>query len=343
MFSSDTLKALASDHRHFLRRLREIAATLDARFADSRGTIDALMLAVASGEPLLLVGPPGTGKSRLIRAFCELAGVTNRDGTHDEENYFEYLLTPFTEPGELFGFYDIKRAQEGKGLHRIEAHTLQKARVVYLDEFFNGSSAILNSLLAIMNERRFHDRGEVKKVNMECLFGATNSLPQTPELKAVFDRFLLRVHVDNVPADRSDAMRRLLERGWADTYHAPLVADRGPNLFEEAKGFRAALHRIELKVDAAPAFFKALTCAVGIAREFNLSEMSNRRLVKMVRLMAIHALYEAADVERSPKPHLPVLALARPQLLLIPQLFLDREDDEVMSKLENCCRSAALP
>jgi MoxR-like ATPase len=341
MFSSDAFDQLYRLHRSLFTRLRGIADALDGRFADARPTIDALMLAVASGEPLLLVGPPGTGKSRIIRAFCELAGVTRSDGEHDENEYFEYLLTPFTEPGELFGFYDIAKAKEGK-LVRLEDYTLQRARVVYLDEFFNGSSAILNSLLAVMNERRFHDRGEVKRVKLECLFAATNRIPETPELKAVFDRFLLRVHVENIPATESATMVQLLERGWDDTYRNELTLDEnGTDIFAAAARFREALHQLEPKVDPSSSFFRAFSQAIQIARDYGLSEMSNRRLVKMTRLMAIHALYD--ETQKKGEKKRAKLTLARPQLLLIPALFLDRQDDEVMSKLEECCRSAELP
>ena len=147
---------------------------------------------------MLLIGPPGTVKSRLIRAFCELIGLMDESDSNNRD-YFEYLLTPFTEPGELFGYYDISKATKGT-LERMDKGMIQHARVVYLDEVFNGSSAILNSILAFMNERIFHDRGERKPVALQCLFAATNRIPETPVLSAFFDRFLLRCKVENVRA-----------------------------------------------------------------------------------------------------------------------------------------------
>ncbi len=75
----------------------------------------------------------------------------------------------------------MKRADEGM---------MQNARVVYLDEVFNGSYAILNSIIAFMNERVFHDRGDIKPVAMECLFSATNQIPETSDMRAIFVRLL---------------------------------------------------------------------------------------------------------------------------------------------------------
>ena len=115
MFDSTILGAIAKAHRASLRDLSYIEDALRQRYSGSDDAIRALILSVASGEPLLFVGPPGTGKSQLIRDFCALSGV---DLSADAENssevdYFEYLLTPFTEPSELFGFYD---AQFWKGV-----------------------------------------------------------------------------------------------------------------------------------------------------------------------------------------------------------------------------------
>ncbi len=183
MFAPKVLNDLATRHAAAFKSLHEIEVALNQRFYQMSDAVGALVLAVASGEPLLLIGDPGTAKSRLIRVFCGMVGVLDLDNLSDrKEDYFEYLLTPFTEPGELFGYYDITKAQQGQGLHRDTRMMMQKARVVYLDEIFNASSAILNTLLAFMNERYFHDRGDRIKVALECLFAATNFISDAPEV-----------------------------------------------------------------------------------------------------------------------------------------------------------------
>jgi hypothetical protein len=342
MFETKVMQELLHRHRRTFEKLGQVERELNERFVDMQEPIHALVLALASGEPLLFLGPPGTGKSWLIRAFCELTGLIQ-----EEKAYFEYLLTPFTEPGELFGFYDIEKLYEHKGLVRIDAGMMQRAKIVFLDEVFNGSSAILNSILAIMNERIFHDRGDRIPVRMQGMFAATNRVPETPELRAVYDRFILRSTMQNVPAQRED-LANLIRAGWVETYnrsaHTPQPKGNGTgargktqrpvlsgllddleHLREDIRGTIDASHL--QSHTAAPAFYGNLTQCIQHARQYDLSEMSNRRIVKMSYIMLVHCLYDT--VQQSGKS--PTLGAA--ELRLIPQYFLDRFDRESVEKM----------
>lgn len=335
MFNPKVLRVLAEKYSVTFKKLYQVEQLLNQRFAGLERTVRALLLAVASGEPMLLIGPPGTGKSRLIRAFCGLTGLLDEnDPAKDHEHYFEYLLTPFTEPGELFGFYDIRSAMEEKELKRMDAGMMQHARVVYLDEVFNGSSAILNSLLAFLNERIFHDRNARHPVKLECLFAATNHVPQSPELKAVFDRFLLRCHMENVEADPA-VISNLLRKGWRETYSLqPKYVDFNTLLDELAK-FRETIKSITLKghllPDEANHFYRAITQQVHYARQYELSEMSNRRLVKMLYVMLIDRVYTASANDEYVKT--PDIIIGPPQLELLSLYFLDRQDEEAEKQM----------
>src|SRR5215475_14617427 len=182
-------------------RLRErVTAPLKQRFVARDEVIDLIALAVVSGEHLFLYGPPGTAKSALIRQFA--AAVRCR--------YFEYMLTRFSEPNEIFGPIDIARLREG-AVVTVTTGMLPEAEFVFLDELFNANSAILNNLLTVLNERIYRRGAETHQLPMLSLFSASNHLPEDEALRALFDRFLLRCHVDNL---RRDELPRLLAAGW---------------------------------------------------------------------------------------------------------------------------------
>lgn len=333
MFDPEILAKLASAATPQFEALAQIEDELNSRFVGLREPIRALVLAVACGEPLLLIGPPGTAKSRLIRAFCGKVGLIDEDDpSADHPQYFEYLLTPFTEPGELFGFYNIAQARENK-LVRDDQGMMQNARVVYLDEVFNGSSAILNSILAFLNERIFHDRGQRKQVAMESLFAATNHLPDAPELKAIFDRFVLRCHLTNIPATASD-LAALVKAGWTETFSSRKQQTRYPQLLDQLAQLREKIRNLSTRKILLPRtedpFYLGLTQLVQHARQYELSPMSNRRIVKMTYIMMIHCLYEAARKGQVPA----TLSMGRAELALLPRYFLDRYDEEVTLKME---------
>ena len=105
------------------------------------------MLAVLSGENMILIGPPGTAKSEISRRFNKI---------FEEESYFEYLLTKFTTPEEIFGPLSIKKLQEDK-FERNTGGYIPTSRIVFLDEIFKANSSMLNTLLTIINEKVFHN------------------------------------------------------------------------------------------------------------------------------------------------------------------------------------------
>ena len=338
VFPPKSLAWLARQHGELFEQLGQVEDSLKGRFSGLDEAVDALVLSILSGEALLLVGPPGTAKSRLIRAFCNLLGLLDLENPQRRHPaYFEYLLTPFTEPGELFGFYDAARAANEGKLVRQSGDWLQTARVVYLDEVFNGSSALLNSLLAVMNERVFHDRGERTPVQMQCLFAATNEIPDTPELRAIFDRFLLRCVVKNVDVHVAGGPERvgtLLTRGWTETFGSTAGARVFTNLLELSETLRDDIHDLTVSSLLRPAeghpFFQSLARLIRITRDDDLSEMSNRRLVKMLHVMLVHCLYQASRRGQITED---ALGLGEAELGLVGRFFLDRGDEEIVRKL----------
>lgn len=158
-------------------RLQAVARTLEDYFLGKSEVIRLMLIAALAGEHVLIVGPPGTAKSALIRMFAKLI----------DSKYFEYLLTRFTEPNEIFGPIDITAFREGNYRRRTEG-MLPEAEILFLDEVFKANSAILNSLLGVLNERVFTSGSTVHRVPLLSAFAASNELPNDDDLLAVFDR-----------------------------------------------------------------------------------------------------------------------------------------------------------
>ncbi|NMP24405.1 AAA family ATPase [Sulfobacillus harzensis] len=150
--------------------------------------IRSLLVALLARQHVILLGPPGTGKSRLVRDVCQR--IVGR--------FFEWQLTRMSTPEEIFGPISLQGLQQDR-YRRIATGKLPEAEIAYLDETFKTSSAILNTLLAAMNERVFFNDGQAIPMPLEMLVGASNELPEDrEELGALWDRFLIRHVVDYV-------------------------------------------------------------------------------------------------------------------------------------------------
>jgi MoxR-like ATPase len=148
-----------SREAHALRdRLNRFRLALGRHFVGKQDLVDLMTVAAVAQEPLLLVGPPGTAKSDLVLKFRDALRIPNED-------YFEYLLTRFTEPSEVLGPIDINLLRQGRYIRR-EGGKLPTARLVFLDEVFKASSAILNALLTVINERKFYQDGAPQPVRL---------------------------------------------------------------------------------------------------------------------------------------------------------------------------------
>jgi len=177
-----------------------ILEPIKSAFVGKDEVVDLMGIALVGGENLFLLGPPGTAKSAIVQEL----------GRRLNCRVFDYLLTRFTEPNELFGPFDIRRLREGDLVTNTEG-MLPEAEFIFLDELLNANSAILNSLLMVLNERIFRRGRETVSIPSLMVVGASNHLPEDEALGALFDRFLLRVRCDNVASER---LCEVLQAGW---------------------------------------------------------------------------------------------------------------------------------
>lgn len=246
-------------------RLRDAIREATDGLVERDQLAELMILAAVAQEHLLVVGPPGTGKSAVVRRVAHSLGG----------KYFEYLLGRFTEPSELFGPVNLARLREGV-VETETAGMLPEAEIAFLDEVFLGSTAILNTLLGLLNERQFR-RGHTQiKCPLRLCVGAANGLPEDEGLSAFADRFLLHTFVDPVPDNR---LEDLLAGGWQVNRRSVVPRAELASL--------DLLNRAVPQVDMAPAR-PALAHAIRLLREANIP-LSDRRIVKSQSLIAAAA------------------------------------------------------
>lgn len=252
----------------YVQRLTDgVLKPLKDAFVGKDEIIDLLAVALVGGENLFLYGPPGTAKSAIVR---ELA-------MRVKGRVFDYLLTRFSEPNELFGPFDIRKLREGDLVTNTEG-MLPEADFVFLDELLNANSAVLNSLLMVLNERVFRRGRENRKLDTLMVIGASNHLPEDDALAALFDRFLLRVHCENVPAEM---MSEVLTAG------AKLESRTAPDAtvaIDDIRALQTLIHEVDLAA-IQPQYVEL----IHRLRHAGIS-VSDRRAVKLQRVIAASAV-----------------------------------------------------
>lgn len=251
-------------------RVRAAMAAARVGLVDREVLADVVVLCAIAGEHALVVGPPGTAKSEAIRRVAKRFG----------ESYFEYLVGRFTEPNEIFGPIDLTSLRDG--VVRVETKgMLPEAEIAFLDEVFLGSTAILNTLLGLLNERVYRRGSTIVQSPLRVCVGACNVLPDDPALAAFADRFLARVFVDPVPDER---LEELLEIGWAGDQRRLESTDKP--LGDSLDRLAAASRTVDLGGVRAP-----LGVAVRRLRGAGVA-LSDRRAVRAQNLVAAAAVLD---------------------------------------------------
>lgn len=178
-------------------RIEYILKYLNSGLFEKEAAIRLSLLALIAGESLFFIGPPGTAKSMIARRMQKVFKENNT------MNYFEYLLNEFSTPDEIFGPVSLKELEQDNYKRIINGY-MPNANIVFLDEIWKAGPAILNTLLTIINEKKFHNGNTIEEVPLLALLAASNELPENDRgLEALWDRFIIRVKVDTIENEDS--------------------------------------------------------------------------------------------------------------------------------------------
>jgi len=192
------------------KKLLKLETEINGCFMEREEIVRGLLVTAIARGNMLMLGAPGAAKTAIAETLSRQLGG----------NFFSRLLTKVSAPEELFGPLSLK-ALENDQYKRVTKGKLPEADVAVIDEVFKCNSAVLNTLLPIMNERvYFDDSSTPKPIPLQVLVGLSNELPDggvNGELAALWDRFDLKYIVDYVKDERNFATMLKLSNGKPST------------------------------------------------------------------------------------------------------------------------------
>lgn len=255
--------------------LQHFRGALNNATLERESVIDGLLSCLISKQNAFLLGAPGTGKSDLVRNIC---------GGIEKANYFGYLLTPTTDPSEVFGPVAVTKLLQDEYQRDVDGY-LPSAHVAFLDELFRGSSAILNSLLTLLNERTFNNGKTTITTPLQSIVAATNSWPEEESLQAFSDRFLFRPTVETL---RKPASKRILDRWALGIDDRPAV---GVHLsLDELKELQQEAEKIKISEE----FLDKFNSVWELLAQRDIC-ISDRRRVQILKFLRAWALVQGDD------------------------------------------------
>lgn len=263
------------------QRIHELLAEINRSIYEKEAEISLAMLAALAGESIILLGPPGVAKSMVARRM-KVAFAKARS--------FEYLMSRFSTPDEIFGPVSISQLKSSDAYVRATDGYLPTADVVFLDEIWKAGPAIQNTLLTVINEKLFRNGNKELKLPLKLLVAASNELPAQGEgLEALWDRFVIRIECRNIQQNSNfDAM--LL----ADDNEEQSVDERLQITDEEYADWQKKIGMIAIGEDVLEAIHQIRTAirAVAISGTDERRDVyvSDRRWKKIVRLLRTSAL-----------------------------------------------------
>ena len=208
-------KNVAVDKTTLPNKIKTLLKYLNQNLYGKEEAVRLALLSAVAGESIFFLGLPGTAKSMISRRIAAAFSDFYKDGKFSTENggYFEYLMNEFSTPDEICGPVDLSALNETPSRYtRQTKGYLPSAKVAFLDEIWKSGPAILNTLLTIVNEKKFHNGNKVENVPLVSLAAASNELPEKNRgLDALWDRFILRVLVN--PVSNEEDFFKVVDEG----------------------------------------------------------------------------------------------------------------------------------
>lgn len=278
-------------------RIEKLLTILKQGLYEKDEAIRLALLTAISGESIFFLGAPGCAKSMIARRIVQAFKSDEKESL----KYFEYLMNQFSTPEDIFGNISLKalngEGESGKEEHkRLTEGFLPKADIAFLDEIWKASPAIQNTLLTIINERKFHNGGKVEDVPLKALFAASNELPSKNEgLEALYDRFILRLVVDFI--QNEDLFFEMIDDSNSTDF---IISENDKNLLisnEDLENWRKQIDNVKLS-DTARAVISAIRKELTLQNESlsdedkkngELFEVGDRRWKKIAHILKTSA------------------------------------------------------
>ena len=192
--------------RNMLERFKQLLGEMNRGIYEKETEISLSLLAALAGESIILLGPPGVAKSMVARQL--------KTAFRDAQS-FEYLMSRFSTPDEIFGPVSIQKLKTSDTYERAVEGYLPTADVVFLDEIWKAGPAIQNTLLTVINEKIFRNGNREMHLPLKLLVAASNELPAKGEgLEALWDRFVIRIESRPIKLEKN--FRAMLLEAHAD-------------------------------------------------------------------------------------------------------------------------------
>ena len=276
-----------------LERFKQLLGEMNRGIYEKETEISLSLLAALAGESIILLGPPGVAKSMVARQLKT---------AFREAQSFEYLMSRFSTPDEIFGPVSIQKLKTSDTYERAVEGYLPTADVVFLDEIWKAGPAIQNTLLTVINEKIFRNGNREMHLPLKLLVAASNELPAKGEgLEALWDRFVIRIESRPIKLEKNfQAMLLEVKSEERGVKKQSSVAEGKANsnaiTAEEYAEWTERIDKIGVKeevLDAISAIRKSLRAVnVDEAAERRNIYVSDRRWKNIVRLLRTSAFMQ---------------------------------------------------